>query len=273
MIEANVANTQSALEKWRELITDVPETQPGAPITVLTGEAIDLAYFLEEHWEPSIRKDRPLPGLKDAVRNDLITEQTPLEIFELGLAVTNAHSKFRRLNPAELEAPVERGTFLLFELKHSLKFLFDDGKNDERDAELKRLSESHSDTDSHDGLAQSLEGFALFAHDHRDELATLPEFDPNFIDEAMRIAQALRAQSALKLSDSTREEQSHLLSVRNRLITLLRDRVNAARRAARYVFRNHPGVAYQAGSAYERRKRARREAHEAEAVQEVTATA
>ena len=84
MIEANVTNMQSALEKGRELITDVPESQPGAPVTVLTGEAIDLAYLLEEHWEPSIKIGQPLPGLKDAVRNELITEQIPVEIFELG---------------------------------------------------------------------------------------------------------------------------------------------------------------------------------------------
>jgi hypothetical protein len=85
----------------------------------------------------------------------------------------------------------------------------------------------------------------------------LPEFDVAFIDESLAIAARLREQSAMKISHETRERQKELLTIRNRMITLLNERVTSARRAARFVFRHYPDVAHLAGSTYERRKRAR----------------
>jgi hypothetical protein len=153
---------------------------------------------------------------------------------------------------------VERGEYLLFELKRSLEFLFDDGLDDSRDAELARLSESHTDTSTHDALAGSLEGFAIHANKHREALMTLPAFKAEHIDEAFMVAQRLREQSGLAMSNSKKGEQERLLSLRNRLVTLLEDRVGRVRRAARYVFREQPNIAKRYGSTYERVQRARR---------------
>jgi hypothetical protein len=50
-------------------------------------------------------------------------------------------------------------------------------------------------------------------------------------------------------------------------VTLLEQRVNRARRAARFVFRNHPTVSLQFGSNYERRQRARQRAAQKAAVE------
>src|SRR5690606_26005438 len=97
-----------------------------------------------------------------------------------------------------LEAPVDRAEFLLSEIRQCLDFLFDDGVNDEYDAQLARLTESHTDTSSHDALALSLEGFATFANGFRDRLAELPEFDAQMLDEALVVANKLREQSAIK---------------------------------------------------------------------------
>jgi hypothetical protein len=90
----------------------------------------------------------------------------------------------------------------------------------------------------------------------------LPEFEPGFIDEALVVASRLRAQSAIKLSSAAVTQQMQELKLRNRLLTLLTDRVARARRAARFVFRNHPELARQVGSAYERKRRARTRARE-----------
>src|SRR5690606_28069427 len=107
----------------------------------------------------------------------------------------------------------------------------------------------------------------------REKLAQLPEFDPAMIDEALVVASRLREQSALKMSSAARDQQRLELSLRNRFVTLLNERVRVARRAARFVFRHYPEIARLAGSGYERRQRARRRrAAEADSQPESEAT-
>ena len=73
----------------------------------------------------------------------------------------------------------------------------------------------------------------------------------------------LRERSAVRLTESSVNEQQAVLALRNRLITLLLDRMRRVRAAARYVFRNHPEIARRATSTYERRRRARSRAQAA----------
>jgi hypothetical protein len=98
--------------------------------------------------------------MKQAILSEMIDENIANEIRELNIAVTHSHSQFRSIMAANREAPVDRAEFLLSEIRQCLEFLFDDGVEDELDAEYARLSESHTDTSSHDALALSLEGFA-----------------------------------------------------------------------------------------------------------------
>lgn len=257
MTNNTLETTESIMKKWTPLAAGVPETSPGMPVTVLTGEALDLSHFIQGHWEP-VGGEKPRPGLKAALVSGLIGENVDQEIRELIVALSHTHAKFRAITAETLQAPVERGEFLLSEIRQCLEFLFDDGVNDVQDAELARLSESHTDTSSHDALALSLEGFAYYAAGYRDRLAELPEFDPSMIDEALVVANRLREQSALKLSSEQLDRQKRTLSLRNRLVTLLIERMRIVRRAARFVFRNHPEVARLASSAYKRRKRVQR---------------
>jgi hypothetical protein len=118
---------------------------------------------MDNHWEP-VAGNPGRPGLKSAFAGGLIAENTAVELRELVVVVSRIHAEFRAVNAKTLEAPVDRGMFLLYELKHCLEFLFDDGENDEHDAELDRLTQSHTDTSTHDGLALSLEGFAYYAN-------------------------------------------------------------------------------------------------------------
>ena len=62
------------------------------------------------------------------------------------------------------------------------------------------------------------------------------------IDEAFAVAQRLRDQSAIKLSGTQKDKQAQYLALRNGLVSLLNTPLHKARRAARYVFRNHPDV-------------------------------
>jgi hypothetical protein len=176
---------------------------------------------------------------------------------ELSVAVSNIHSQFNAVIGAAMQAPVERGEFLLSELKAALSFLFDDGVDDEQDAELERLSAAFSDTSSHDALAQSLDGFSYYAAKLRERLAELPEFDPGFIDEALVVARQLRAIGHQTVERRPRSPELALEVAKSPGNAA--DRAHASsppRGALRY--RNHPKLARRAASSYERRRRRQR---------------
>lgn len=244
----------AALAKWTDAALKVEPSTPDKPLPVLAGEALDVYYSAKVRWEP----EGQLPGMKSALNGEMIDEHTIFELAENALALSHSHSLYRRAGSTV--APVERGLFLHSELRQCLGFLFDDGTEDEKDAALKRLTESHNDTDSHDALALSLEGFALFAEDYREQLDKLPEFEGAMIDEALVVAQRLREQSSTKLTGVHTTDQKRYLRLRNGLITLLNERLLKVRRAARFVFRNHPSIAEEFGSRYERKQRARQRA-------------
>jgi len=80
------------------------------------------------------------------------------------------------------------------------------------------------------------------------------EFDASLIHEATELAARLRELPAGPKPRSNAETRA--LECRNRLLLLLTRRGKRVRSAARYVFRNHPEIARQAMSSYERRRRA-----------------
>jgi hypothetical protein len=225
------------------------------------GEALELSGFLAEHWEPVVG-DEPRPGIESALGAGPLADTIVQDLRELALAVVQAHAQFQAC-PANPVAPVERGREVLLELRRCLEFLFDDGVQDQQDVGLAKLNQSHNDTSTHDGLALSLEGFAQYAHQHRERLAPLPEFDPALLDEALKLAQRLRAQSALRLASEARSRRDAARGRRNRLCSLLTLRMNEARRTVRFVFRNYPDIAALAASNYGRQRQARVRARKA----------
>ena len=261
--ELGLQTVEVILEKREPLASNVPEARHTTPVVVLTGEAIELAQFVSQHWEPrespseAGESGEGVPGMKSALVGGLIDESIAQDLLDLASVVAHAHATVRALKEKVPEAPVKRGVFLLSEIRKCSRFLFGEGVVDERDAALARLTESHNDTSSHGALAMSLEGFAFYANRFRARLATLPDFDPALLDEALVVAHRLRAQSSLKASLAAKRRHGEALALRNRLLTLLIDRMNRTRRAARFVFRHHPAIARLAGSAYERRRRRR----------------
>jgi hypothetical protein len=114
--------------------------------------------------------------------------------------------------------------------------------------------------------ALALQGYAELARLNESGLTAITGFDVTLIEEARTVAAALREQSASALTRTNPDAQRRVLGLRNRLLTMLIDRVRRARRTAQYVFRDHPEVIRKFSSAYERRQRAtrRRNAKEAE---------
>ncbi len=187
------------------------------------------------------------------------------EIRELQLAVAASHSDYLVLVQSAAAAPLDRAEYVLGEIRSTLEFLFDDGKQDDSDTQLDNLRAAFADAASQDAIALALEGYAELAARNLDALGKLDGFDIALVEEARLLANSLRQQSAVALTHTTADEQRQALALRNRLLTLLIDRVKRVRKAAQYVFRNFPDIARKFTSPYERRQRTARRKASAEA--------
>lgn len=227
------------------------------PLHVITGEAIDVVAFHERYREPQLdpKTDAVLrPGLRSAGKERL-PANVGKAITLLVEAVQAAQTQYLLAAGLSDDDSLARASFVLSELTAVLDFLFDDGVEDERDAQLARARALHDDTGSLLTLAAALTDYANLADNYRDELDGLGEFDAAMIDEAKLLAQALRERPS---KAAAKNESAAALEWRNRLATVLTKKVASVRAAARFVFRHHPTIQREAASAYERRVRAAR---------------
>lgn len=247
---------QAALEKWTPVAERSEPAQFGVPLQVLLGEAIEVAAMLEHYWQPTAADGKPGVGFAGITKFSQLTEKTASEIRELRAAIGLAHSHYLLSVETVESAPMERAAFVLGELRATLEFVFDDGKEDEADEQLARLQQAFPDSGSHDAMALALEGYAELASAYRDRLAELQGFDLELMTEARVLATALRGRSAAMLTNPAAQRQ--MLLLRNSLIGLLLERVRLVRRAAQYLFREQPEIQRRFTSAYERHQRAAR---------------
>lgn len=145
----------------------------------------------------------------------------------------------------------------LSEITAVLEFLFDDGVEDERDAQLARAKQANDDTTAQLALASALTDYSNLGDHYRDEIDGLGDFDVAMLDEAKELAAALRKRSTQGTA-AAKKKSSAAIDWRNRLATVLAREVASVRSAARFVFRHHPALVREAASAYERRVRAAR---------------
>jgi len=266
------AQADAALAKWAPLAATAEEARSNIPIHVALGEAIDVAAMLTHYWEPKTdTKGNTTPGFSGVAATGSVTPELATEIRELQLAVAAAHSEYLVLVQGPTAAPLDRADFIVGEIRSTLDFLFDDGKQDDADVQLEHLRAAFADSASQDAMALALEGYAALAAKYRDGLAKLQGFDITLLDEARTLAAELRQQSAAALTRTNADTQRESLALRNRLLTLLVERVKRVRRAAGYVFRNQPEIVRKFTSAFERRQRsARRRAKSGDASGDTT---
>jgi hypothetical protein len=249
-----------ALESWLDAF--------GVPLHVLTGEAVDVVRFAERNWEPVLAPNgQPVrPGLKSVVTNGTFGAGTLTEVLELVDALQQAQTSYRLLvSGSKAVAPIERAQFVLSELRSTLEWFYDDGQITEEDSQLERLAAGHDGAVSHDAISAALFDYAEMAQRSRGKLAGLGGFDVAVIDEAEVLAVELREQSARAGRAQPKQAEREALDLRNRLATLLSERVTRVRAAARFAFRRHPDLLRAVSSAYSRRRRAvhRKKASEA----------
>lgn len=263
--KGSAAKSPDALE--REAAAEPTEPRWRIPWFVLVQEAATAAAFVDARWAavPAKGKAPALPGL------EAVAARLPRGVAEeIRALVTRGqeahHAYLLSSRPPKGEDVRPRAEEVLGEITAALAFLFDDGVEDERDAQLAAVADSLADAgESNAALAQTLEDYGALAQEHRASLAALGTFDAAMIDEVPALAAALR--SAVNHGATARSPEAvAALARRNRYGNLLHARVGRVRAAALFVFRKHPEVAREATSAYQRRQRAARRAKQAKDV-------
>ncbi|MFO0592019.1 MAG: hypothetical protein U0441_31015 [Polyangiaceae bacterium] len=231
------------------------------PFHVLNGEAIDVARFFDKYMK-TVKPNGHEPGRPglDSVFDPKrgLTAKTAEEIRSLREALHEANTAYVEsatpTNPSGA-APVDRARFVVDEITAVLEWHFDDGVEDERDAQLAMLQKAHENTpDSTDALAAECEDYAALAQRYRKEIDGIGGFDAALIDEAKKLAAALRERPATPAAGS--KASVNALALRNRVANLLHARMSTVRSAARFVFRGTPDIVREVTSAYQRRRRA-----------------
>ena len=243
---------QEILDKWRPAAAALKPDEllrSRVPMPVLLGEAVDVAGFLSRHWEPGPFEGVSVPGLKVVANEGRVTDSTRTEILELRNALDAAHvSYLLALDPPKVDL-MRRGEQLLSEVTAWLDYLFDDDERTIEDDQLERLAREYPDPQSQDVMAAALLAYSTFANQFRDRLSAI-SFDVATLDQAIEVAGQLRDRSAV--NDGGKGDEA--LDLRNRLASLLVQRVRAVRAAARLVFRAQPKLVREATSAYQRRR-------------------
>lgn len=247
--------SQSVYEKWLAIATALSGAKNvfNVPVRVLIGEAVDLAKFTQAYWEPVKDAGGKIlrPGL--ALAGAKLPASIGSEILELQEALQTANTNYL-LTVAPTQPDVRaRAQFVLSEISAALDWWLDDGVEDERDQQLAALKAEYADgSTAADSLAAELSDFAALARQEAAGLDGLGGFEMSLVDEAESLARQLRERPTTPTSP---ENTRRALDTRNRIATLLVDRMSQARAAARFVFRNHPEIAREASSAFERRRR------------------
>jgi hypothetical protein len=252
----NTAN----IEKWNEIAWERPaaDEKPSVPFHVLLGEAVDVARFAQRNWEPALGPQGQImrPGLGSAAGNGTLSSETVDELLELVDALQTAQTKYRLLVSGPPSTAMERAQFVLSEVRATLEWAFDDGQLTDEDHQLDTLVTEHDSALSQDAVAAALYDYAELAERAKDKLQGLGGFDVALIAEARALGAQLRERSAGPATFEPKPAERDALELRNRLVSLLSERVARLRAAARFVFRRHPVFVREVSSAYERRRRA-----------------
>lgn len=202
----------------------------GRTLRALLIDARQVAQAEASHWHTAGQ-----PGLGDSRCDD-----SGGLLNEIIVAVERAHNDYIMavdLSDGEL---TPRAHFVLAEIAAALEFLFVSETGTIGHPRLERLGEIHgAEPDTPFALALKLVDYAALAAPHRTAMANLGGFDAALIDEAAELALALRERGPVGMRS---DEAQRALEQRNRLTTLLIQKVAHVRSKASFVFRNHPEI-------------------------------
>lgn len=252
---------EAVWQRWSEETSAAPAEPPRAALQLLLGEAAQMALLYQAHWEPVPQKTgAPLPGFRDLAGGSILHANSGYELLELVIAIAKVDALPARESVGG--SPMLRAEEVLRRIRTTLEFVFDDAAHSSGDEQLEALAKSIGRPRSHDGMAVALETYAELAEEHRVKLAKVPVFDLALLDEALKLAGALR----LRSGESNRARLDGGVTTRNQLLAVLKDRVARIRRSARLLFQEHPEVARRFTSEHRRTvQREHRQRHAEEA--------
>lgn len=218
------------------------------PIREKTFEADGAAGFLRKFWKP--QKDGAVPGMETT--ESVVPLAVADEIESLVRAIRTVHNDglFPTLQATEVPALEARGRWLSARLSNACELVLDDDVVEPADGAL-AAAKARAEDDTRATRIETLLSLAAVADEIKDRLATIKDFETAWIAEAREVAQKLSADGPAqpgRAADPT-------IDFRNRLLVLLDRRVSRVRRAARYVYVDHPETVRLVTSAYERKKR------------------
>jgi hypothetical protein len=212
----------------------------------LLGEGVVIAGLYAQYWTArTTRRGELIPGFADLVGTSELDPEWGRELVELVVAAGAAHAESLATTERAPESPMKRAAVVLREVKAALAFAFDGSRFTKARAALAKVSRLHPQPKSQDDMALALEGFAGLGKDHRAHLGEISGFDVKLLDEAATLAVRLRERSGEnRLAERSRASRE-ALALRNRLLNGLYERMSHIRRAARYLFREHPHIVRQ----------------------------
>jgi hypothetical protein len=233
----------------------------GVPLAVFLGESLDCAKFLRAFWEPTGGPGAVgVPGMKSAAKEGagdaafgLHLADEIVALHERAQAAQTQYLLATKLTKAA-GSKLDRANALIDQWTASLEWAFDDGVEDDKDAQLAAVKAAHAGKgDSIDETVSALRDYGALAQKYSGELNGLLDFDPATIDEGLKLAAELSEINA-KLESNPEAERA--IALRNNVLSLLHARVARVRKAALLVFRRHTEIARKVTSAYQRRARA-----------------
>jgi hypothetical protein len=237
--------SREALSLWTHVALSLSDVRTSftAPIHVLLSEAVELVRFCRDYWNPVPKGEMARPGLSERVGppNSDLPPAVADDLLSLVEALHTAQVEFLLTIPplhAGLRARAER---VLGELVAAIEHLLDDGMRDDKDQQLALLRIKHAQfTNSAEALGVQLSDYAALATRMRSRLSTLGGFDMGAIDAAHHLARELRLINDQAIAA---EPAARALDLRNRIATLLVERMEIVRMTANTVFCNHPAIA------------------------------
>ncbi len=243
--------SQSDVNQWKTAALALdPKTvlSGGFPLKERVFEGDGVASFLRKHWKPPV--ELRLPGMEQT------EAQVPLaladEIESLCRAIRFVHTDaiFPALPPSEVPALEARARTLTGILANACELVLDDDVREAADDAL-AAAKDRAEDDTRATRIQYLFDLAAIADEVKDRLEALKGFEVAWIGEAREVAQKLSSEGP-RLPGPAADPK---IDLRNRLVTLLDVRVSKVRRAARFVYRDHPEVVRMVTSAFERKRR------------------
>jgi len=247
------------LEKWKPEAYALEQylDQLPAPLAFLVGEAVDVGWFCELFWEPEVGADgiEIRPGLCSAERPRLFERRIGTELLELQEALQAANVEYRLIAQGGEDEVLDRALFVLNELQEVLMYL---AYEDPKAVDVERLNilrALYADAATHSDVASALQNFGTFAAMHYPEVQGLGGFDALLIKEGFALSRKLRRR-ALEQNEAPDRETQAALQLRNRIATLLCERLQRARRVIRFALRNHVDLIQRVTSPHHRSFRA-----------------